>query len=386
MLYIAQVYPHTRGVKWVQRFHSAGLEPLVAYGRAGKDVWKPSEAAGVFHVPRLARKFDSNARRAAGEVLQSLGGYNDDIRAVIVRDIFLGRVGRRLSMQLGVPWYLDLCDNYPEVVSLRVQGSRSWRSVAPWVVGAIERHAVRTADCTIFVSKESQDHVLKKWALDERKRRGRRDPPSFVVENAPIVMESPQLPPTDDGRGLVYIGTFDDKIRDLQTVVKGLRILEARFGRSETVTLLTFDQSAAIASLDNLGGDWRRFVRFERPVAASVLPTKLRAFAVGLVPHGSGPAVDYTLSNKIFDYLYAGIPVLASDNPPNVRLLDDVGGGMCYRRHDPEDFASVLNLLLSERSMGRASVLTSRLYPKYSWAGQSDAFVNWMLAELKGDE
>lgn len=60
----------------------------------------------------------------------------------------------------------------------------------------------------------------------------------------------------------------------------------------------------------------------------------------------------YSLPNKIFDYIHAGIPVLASDLPEVKKIIEGYGVGRISRGHEPEQLAAVLNeMLLDEGQM-----------------------------------
>ncbi len=54
----------------------------------------------------------------------------------------------------------------------------------------------------------------------------------------------------------------------------------------------------------------------------------------------------YSLPNKIFDYIHAGIPVLASDLPEVKRIVNDYGVGQVTATHDPEKIAEALQQML----------------------------------------
>lgn len=55
----------------------------------------------------------------------------------------------------------------------------------------------------------------------------------------------------------------------------------------------------------------------------------------------------YSLPNKLFDYIHAGIPVLASRLPEIARIVEGYGIGMITEDHNPENIAQLLNEMLS---------------------------------------
>jgi glycosyltransferase involved in cell wall biosynthesis len=55
------------------------------------------------------------------------------------------------------------------------------------------------------------------------------------------------------------------------------------------------------------------------------------------------------LPNKLFEYVAAGVPVVASDLPETRRLVNEYGIGWCVKPDDPQALADTLRLALSHR-------------------------------------
>jgi glycosyltransferase involved in cell wall biosynthesis len=60
---------------------------------------------------------------------------------------------------------------------------------------------------------------------------------------------------------------------------------------------------------------------------------------------------DLTVSNKMFDYMMAGLAVIASDLPGLRDVIGRSGGGLLYRRDDAEDLAAKLRSLYDDREL-----------------------------------
>jgi glycosyltransferase involved in cell wall biosynthesis len=56
----------------------------------------------------------------------------------------------------------------------------------------------------------------------------------------------------------------------------------------------------------------------------------------------------YSLPNKLFDYIHAGLPVIASDLPEIRRIIDGYKIGVIIPSHEPQSIASVLNKVIQD--------------------------------------
>jgi glycosyltransferase involved in cell wall biosynthesis len=71
---------------------------------------------------------------------------------------------------------------------------------------------------------------------------------------------------------------------------------------------------------------------------------------VGLLPFQDTPHIRVTLANKLFDYMAAGLPVVAVDVPPMRRIVDETGAGILYPPGDIPALARAIIGLLSDPS------------------------------------
>lgn len=366
ILYIGTVYPEARGAKWISTFHRAGFDIVVLRGRShegGSEVWPHGVGvSAVETVEMLDTKFPLQfalARRVA----RLAASYEPDI--IMVRDIFLAGYALYVSKQLGIPCYVDLADNYPEVVKsmtqMRLAGQAGFIVLNQW-----ERYVLSHADGIVVVTPESKIHIMRKHQL--------RGSSIHVVENAPDNGRALAPSKSAFSGNLVYIGTFDRRIRDIDTVIEGLSIYHETSGESAHLTVYAFEpQEVQSVVLEH--GDNATFVTVMPAVENAVLYPTLQSFDAGVVPHCRCPATEYTAPNKIYDYLHAGIRVVCSDNPPLKRIVNEIGGGVTYRCGDPLDFAQTLRRLKRRIEEGRVQADTKVLTSRYQWDVQVEPFI-----------
>jgi len=69
-----------------------------------------------------------------------------------------------------------------------------------------------------------------------------------------------------------------------------------------------------------------------------------------------------TVSNKMFDYLMAGLPVIASDLPGLRNVIDSSGGGLLYQPGNPQDLANKIQRLYTDRSLLKRLAVNARSF------------------------
>lgn len=85
-----------------------------------------------------------------------------------------------------------------------------------------------------------------------------------------------------------------------------------------------------------------------------VLPEKLKEYTstadLGLcLLENRGLSYYYSLPNRIFDYIHAGIPVLATDFPEIRSIVETYKSGVLINHYEPEYLAETINNILSEK-------------------------------------
>lgn len=366
VLYMSMGYPDARGVKWVSALREAGLSVVVLRGRGPRTlgtIWLDSiDGVEIETMEQLCSKLPLQRAVAKG-VHDRIAAWRPD--AIIVRDVFLAGYALSAAERCKVPCYVDVADNYPEVIRSIVRPEFVGH-LGSGLLNQWERHMLRRAAGTIVVSPESKLHIMRKHGLPGSRIR--------IVENVPRRPDThPSSAVVFSGR-LVYIGTYDRGIRDFDTVMGGLREYNSIFGGQAHLTVHAFQPEKVDAAL-RWQRDYADLVTIAPPVENLSLYETLRGFDAGVVPHCRCPATEYTIPNKLYDYLHAGIRVICSDNPPFKRVLNDVGGGVTYSAGDPADFARSLFRLQSEIGQGRCHSDVAVLTSKYEWDIQVRSFI-----------
>lgn len=81
-------------------------------------------------------------------------------------------------------------------------------------------------------------------------------------------------------------------------------------------------------------------------------------------------------SNKLFEYMMAGVPVVACSFPEIKRVVEGEEVGLCVDSHDPKDIARAVNVLLEDQQLrDRLSENCSEAKNKYNWEEEKIHFI-----------
>lgn len=108
-----------------------------------------------------------------------------------------------------------------------------------------------------------------------------------------------------------------------------------------------------------------------RPYVELIEYTKISDIGVSL-DKGTNDNYEYSLPNKVFDYIQAEIPILVSNRKVVAKLVTDNNIGKVISTHEPKMIAEALNIMLTDENkykvwkdnLKKASAI-------YSWEGES---------------
>ena len=247
-------------------------------------------------------------------------------------------------------WPLNLDQGTTWVVRIKSQMARRL---------AIKREAreARLADFIITVNDSLADDLKTHFARRER---------PVVLRNAPRLVplplrsqrlrESFSIP--SDQRILVFVqGRLHTRTLNLE------RVLD-EFGRRRDVALVFISGqplagNGVLAYARQRGCSNAHFHEAIPP--ADVIPT-LASADVGLVPTWNRRDLSYwyALDNKVFDYVAAGLPLLATAQPEYKRVVEGYGVGVCVNPDEPDAYVRGFDAVVAGEPRFREAVLRAR--------------------------
>jgi glycosyltransferase involved in cell wall biosynthesis len=171
--------------------------------------------------------------------------------------------------------------------------------------------------------------------------------PVKVIRNVPYLEELPPVAPSDfpDGNIILYQGAGINIQRGVEEAVEAMQFVQG-------ATLLIIGGGDAIHSIRELA---ERLKLGSRVVFRDKMPFALLRAYTGLARLGLSLDKDtninyrFSLPNKLFDYIHAGVPVLASPLPEVKRIVERYEVGVLIESHDPAHIAERILYMLSEK-------------------------------------
>jgi glycosyltransferase involved in cell wall biosynthesis len=302
-------------------------------------------------------------RRHLKPILQS-----HDFDAIHIHDLPLARVGFELSRENKMLFTLDLHENWPALLDIAthtntllgrlLSSGRQWRNY--------EKKYVSLADRVIVVVKEARDR-LTGMGMDPEK--------IHVVSNTVNPEHFNFSPEEKDAENITMIyGGGINHHRGLQTVIKSLLILPEKI---PNIRLKIIGPGSYTGQLKKLARELKvdAYISFFERMPLEELLKHVSKSDIALIPHLKTAHTDSTIPHKLFQYMYAGIPIVASDCAPIQRIIEETGTGVCFRSQDPDSFAEVLEGLLSNRDYLKSIPENGRKWVEQKYHWENDAAV-----------
>ncbi len=251
---------------------------------------------------------------------------------------FLMQDGRRVAV--------DVEDWYSEDLLYADRRSRPLQ-----LLRQAEEFALRNA-CYISATAQSMADALA--------RAYRCSPPIVIRNSFPLQSRSRGDAPVASGApSLIWFS---------QTVGpgRGLELFLAAWARTSHPSQVYFlgDERPGYRQklLSRLPAARRDSVHFIPPVTPAELPFKLAEFDIGLALEPHWPRNrDITITNKILQYMNAGLAIIATDTAGQQEVLQAAPDcGLLVTAHETTEFALKLDALLGDRTKLRAAQLAAR--------------------------
>jgi glycosyltransferase involved in cell wall biosynthesis len=286
-----------------------------------------------------------------------------------VHDLPLVRTALRTGQNIGAEVVADLHENYPMALPFYTRGrslSRLGRFLLdPHRWEKYEREAVPRCSAVIAVAEEMGSRLTSLGVRPDR---------ITIVESYVDVerfLSSPADPTLQESFGDAYVITYVGGLggsHDLQTAIRAMPKVVAAVPRA---LLVIVGDGKKRASLEDLVTELgiAEHVRFEGWVEFGRVPSYLAASDVCILPLVGGVQTDAGLANKLFQYMLAGKPLVATARAGTARIVEETNCGLLTPLGDSDAFADALIQLTDPEMRSRLGENGKRaVYDKYNWS------------------
>ena len=200
------------------------------------------------------------------------------------------------------------------------------------------------------------------------------------INNYPIVGElfHDNFKLKNKSNSVCYIGNIDI-IRGINELVKSLEFVDEKI---ELKLAGPYSSNDIRSDLKVLAG-WNHVKDYGFVSRKEVSSIFNQCFA-GIVTFHDYPNHRNAQPNKIFEYMSAGLPVIASDFPLWRKILNDNSCGILVNPEDPEDIARAINYLFLNQEEAKEMGANGQeaISNKYNWGIELEKLINFYNGTL----
>lgn len=354
----------------VTALRAAGHEVLVT----GPGFYSRSSFGGESRIVSLLRRFLPVIMLDLGELAYNVPAYFRLLKAckAFEPDLLYERnnlyffAGTIVARQKRLPFYLEV--NSPLSAERVCEGTVSLRRLAR----LLERFVWTSADRIFVVTNVLKQTIVELGVRPER---------VMVVPNATRLeryscgtRSADEAKPTKLG----FVGFVRDW-HGLDSVIHAMAV-DARLARTELIIAGDGPARNGLEVLAKRLGVAGR-VRFMGVVEYSKIPATVAGFDIALQPK----ALCYSSPLKIFDYMAAGCPIIAPDQPNIREVLTHNRTAFLFDPDAPEALRSAICQLIDNPALCKAIGNEARLeliYRDYTWTGNARRIASHAQADV----
>jgi glycosyltransferase involved in cell wall biosynthesis len=274
----------------------------------------------------------------------------------------------------------DVHENYADSI---VSGEKHWIAapLKPFVARAmdiVEKFLSRRVDLVVAASPDIEINFKGCNTISVK-----NFAPMYIINR--VYMDKSARPETDMKREIVYTGSLT-RTRGILEIVKALELIDPRFDVRLTVTG-KFHDPGLKKEVEKLPGYNRTDFLGWLPDFEAMVAKIINADAAMVCFHPD-PNLNNAVerSNKLFEYMGMGLPIIVSDLPEWAGLIKRHHCGLVVDPLDPADISKKAGYLFSHPREALEMGLNGRkaVLENYSWEGEGRKLAEAYKALLSG--
>lgn len=265
---------------------------------------------------------------------------NNDFDMIHVHDLPLARTVLKVSEK---PIILDLHENYKEAVKQYRKSSKTdplVRRIAKklfwptWRYRKLQKESISNSEHVLAVTPEAREDYIDSGA----------DPSKVTVISNTVDLEwfdkclNNSEISQSKGTTLTYVGTLSGTHRGIDILIRAIPKI---INKIPKVKLRIAGGGKEEPHLKQLADDIgvKNHVEFTGWVEEKTIPNYIASADIGVIPHRTNTHTNTTVPHKLFQYMAAGIPVLATNTKPVKRIIEETKAGLITKSDDPDQMA-----------------------------------------------
>lgn len=236
---------------------------------------------------------------------------------IINREIILADISGKLAKKYNIPIIMDMAENYPAVMKNwdKYKNTLLKKIIFVWsgLTNLFERYTTKLMNGILVVCPENKNRIVNRYNLD-----------SNAVE---IVYNSPSKMFFDFKR---FNEDRDYKVIAYHGFINSERNLEQLLDVAREFKQYEFHLWGVITNDSTIKEDFKDCsnIKFFGRYKLNDLKEIIKQTDIGILPYIIDEHINNTISNKFFDYMANGIPVLCSSAKPMISLIDKTNCGV----------------------------------------------------------
>jgi len=353
-----------RVLKMIKSFISLEYEVAVIYSKISKVVVESLNSLNHLKMYKYEAIInpsivDYKAKKQIKDILTDI----ENAEVFVIRDIFLFYFLRKIIRKnfSNVKLFVDVADNFD------LLGNYLYKIYDPrrYVFNMLTKHAFKSlnefTDGIYVVCENNKERLVKTYRVNASK--------IYTIENAAMKNEfkSPhKIKSFNYDYSIVYAGLMDNRIRNFEELLKALSIIKQW-------KLFIYPTSWKGFTENDFKGLVKKYRLETRVTIYPSVPfekylSEISKYSFGIIPHFNIPPVQYTLPNKIYDYIVAGIPIITSNVDILRKFVEENKIGFAYENY--YNLASqLMNLSFEKYKLLKSNTLEASAF--YTWEYKS---------------
>lgn len=261
-----------------------------------------------------------------------------------IHDLPLAKIGYEFKKKYKISLIIDLHENWPAFLRMSSHTNtflgKLLSSNSQWI--NYERNMIKLSDKIIVVVEEAKERLIQAGISHEK---------IFVVSNTLNLFSFhlPDITSNKDFVTLFYAGGMN-RHRGIQIVLSALKKV---INKKSNIRLWLLGEGSykneLIKFANKLG--IQNHVKFFGWKSFNEMIELLAQSDITLIPHYKSDHTDTTIPHKLFQYMYAGKPIIASNCIPIERIIKETNTGLIYSYNDSNHLADCIYSLANNKNI-----------------------------------